>query len=88
MLRLKVYNLNQGLVIYWVCFNVCDWIYFLLKFLLYSDDAYTAICLKILFSVFPIFASCFAFRWGVAWSKLTKVMPINLLNAVYSGICF
>ena len=53
MLRLKVYNynLNQGLVIYWVCFNVCDWIYFLSKFLLYSDDAYTAICLKILFSV-------------------------------------
>ena len=31
-----------------------------------------------MFSVFPIFASCFVCRRGVAWSQLIKVMPINL----------
>ena len=47
--------------------NVCDWIYFLLKLPLYSEDAYITICLKILcIYVFPFFTLCFLFRRGVA----------------------
>ena len=47
--------------------NICDWIYFLLKLPLCSEDAYITICLKILcIYVFPFFTLCFLFRRGVA----------------------
>lgn len=51
-----------------ICFKVCDWIYFPQKLLLYSEDGYTAICLKIV-CVFSVshFCLCFAFRC-MAWS--------------------
>ena len=70
-------------------FNVCDQVYLLLKLHFQSEDADTAICLKIL-RVFCVSHFCLMFcilmRYGNSQPTTAMTIIVNLLRTVYIGI--